>query len=71
MNPDRSATEFKFRGAHAPRVLALAPRQRELFPKPPQGSEVRCGEAPQPAREGAYAPQIADPAVADFQVTAH
>ena len=38
------------------------------FPVPAQ---VHCGEAPQPAREGACAPQKADRAVPDFNVTVH
>ncbi len=53
--------------AHAPRVLALGPRQRELSPSrgyakgsSPAGhaDKVCCGGAPQSAREGACAPQI-------------
>jgi hypothetical protein len=65
--------------ARASRAGAGAPPARTFFgtprkepaPKLPPGPKVRCGEAPQPAREGACAPQIADRAVADFQVTAY
>ncbi|PYK81040.1 MAG: hypothetical protein DMF40_02310 [Verrucomicrobia bacterium] len=43
----------KFRGAHASRVLRLAPSPIAL-PKPKEN----FGEAPKSAREGACAPQI-------------
>ncbi|PYK66694.1 MAG: hypothetical protein DME45_12020 [Verrucomicrobia bacterium] len=40
-------------GAHAPRVLSLAPRQRLFWAK----QERHFGEAPKWTREGAWAPQ--------------
>jgi hypothetical protein len=51
-------------GAHAPRVLAMAPRHRELFlayfqPAYPNGTKIVSARAPKPAREGACAPQNA------------
>ena len=47
----------RFWGAHAPRVLAMTPRHRELGSEAMPRGKVRFGEAPKPAREGACAPQ--------------
>jgi hypothetical protein len=53
----------RIRGAHAPRVLAMAFRDRELFsgslePTYAYGWKMVSGRAPKPARAGACAPRI-------------
>jgi len=64
------ASDARVWGAHAPRVLAMTPSSSRTYFFIQLHAKVRCGEAPQPAREARAFPKLLV-RVIDLLIIAH